>query len=66
LVALAAFVRRKARERSSSISGQLPGHGVKTSSDLVVVELGEAGPAAHHDVRIDEFDASAAKADVVI
>ncbi len=66
LVALAAFVRRKARERSSSISGQLPGHGVKTSSDLVVVELGEGGPTAHHAVRIDEFDASAAKADVVI
>ena len=66
LIALAAFVRRKARERSSGISGQLPGHGVKTSADLVVVVLNGQGDSVHHQVRIDQFDASAAKADVVI
>jgi propionyl-CoA carboxylase alpha chain len=67
LVALAAFVRRKARERSAAISGQLPGHGVKTSADLVVAVLGATQTdAVYHPVRIDQFDATAAKADVVI
>jgi hypothetical protein len=56
LVALAAFVRRKARERSAGISGQLAGHGVKHLPDLVVVVLGTAGAAraprgAHRRVR---------------
>ena len=66
LVALAAFVRRKARERSAAITGQLPGHGVKTASDLVVAVIGAPGDTVYHSVRIDQFDASAAKADVVI
>src|SRR5262245_28644923 len=43
LVAMAAFVRRKARERSAGISGQLAGHGVKNSPNLVVVVLGAEG-----------------------
>ena len=55
-VALAAFVRRKARERSAGISGQLAGHGVKQLPDLVVVVLGPEGQHQHHPVRIDEFD----------
>ncbi len=66
LVALAAFVRRKARERASGISGQLAGHGVKNLPDLVVVVLERAGEQRHHPVRIDEFDATSGKADVVI
>jgi propionyl-CoA carboxylase alpha chain len=72
LVALAAFVRRKARERSAGISGQLAGHGVKTWPDLVVVVLAKAGAddAApvhqHHPVHIEEFDPVSGKADVVI
>ena len=66
LVALAAFVRRKARERSAGISGQLPGHGVKSLPDLVVVVLGAAGAQAHHAVRIDAFEPVSGKADVVI
>ena len=66
LVALVAFVRRKARERAAGISGQLPGHGVKTVPDLVVVVLGPGGAQAHHDVRIDEFEPVSGKADVVI
>src|SRR5574343_2102341 len=40
LVALAAFMRRKARERAAGISGQLPGHGVAHKNELVVVQLG--------------------------
>ena len=67
LVALAAFVRRKARERSAAITGQLPGHGVKTSSDLVVAVLGAShADTVYQPVRIDQFDVTAAKADVVI
>ncbi|MDP1692917.1 MAG: acetyl/propionyl/methylcrotonyl-CoA carboxylase subunit alpha [Burkholderiaceae bacterium] len=66
LVALTAFVRRKARERSAGISGQLPGHGVKSLPDLVIVVLGAGGAQAHHEVRIDEFEPVSGKADVVI
>ena len=66
LVALAAFVRRKARERSAGISGQLAGHGVKNLPDLVVVVRGKEGQQEHHPVRIDEFEPTSGKADVVI
>jgi propionyl-CoA carboxylase alpha chain len=66
LVALAAFVRRKARERSAGISGQLAGHGVQQSPDLVVVVLGSEGRHVHHPARIDEFEPTSGKADVVI
>ena len=66
LVALAAFVRRKARERSAGISGQLPGHGVKSLPDLVVVVLGAGGAQEHHAARIDAFEPVSGKADVVI
>jgi propionyl-CoA carboxylase alpha chain len=66
LVAMAAFVRRKARERSAGISGQLAGHGVKHSPNLVVVVLGAEGAQQHHPVRVDDFDPRSGKADVVI
>ena len=66
LVALAAFVRRKARERSAGISGQLPGHGVKPLPDLVVVVLGPDGAQAHHPASVRGFDPVSGQADVVI
>ncbi len=66
LVALAAFVRRKARERSAGITGQLPGHGVKALPDLVVVVLGAGGAQQHHAVRIDKFEPVSGNADVLI
>ncbi|HEY6135022.1 MAG TPA: biotin/lipoyl-containing protein, partial [Rubrivivax sp.] len=66
LVALAAFVRRKARERAAGISGQLPGHGVKTLADLVVVVLGPEGRHEHHAVHINEFEPTSGKADIMI
>jgi propionyl-CoA carboxylase alpha chain len=66
LVALAAFVRRKARERAMGISGQIAGHGATNLPDLVVVVLKPDGAHEHHAVHIDEFDATAGKADVVI
>ena len=66
LVALAAFVRRKARERASGISGQLDGHRVKNLPDLVVVILGKNGERRHHPVHIDRFEPVSGKADVEI
>ena len=66
LVSLAAFVRRKARERASGISGQLPGHGVKALPELVVVVLGGGGLNVHHAVRIEEFDAAAGRATLTV
>jgi propionyl-CoA carboxylase alpha chain len=63
---MAAFARRKARERSAGISGQLPGHGVKNLPDLVVVVLGRDGRHAYHDATVDDFDPVASKADVVV
>jgi len=66
MVALAAFVRRKARERSTHISGQLPGHGVKHLADLVVVVLGAAGVHVQHPVKVADFDPASGQAQVVI
>ncbi|MBI5722143.1 MAG: acetyl/propionyl/methylcrotonyl-CoA carboxylase subunit alpha [Burkholderiales bacterium] len=66
LVALAAFVRRKARERAGGISGQVEGHRMKNQPDLVIVVLGRDGAHRHHAVRVDEFEPHSGKADVVI
>ena len=66
LVALAAFVRRKARARAAGISGQLPGHRVKAQPDLVVVVQDGAGSQTHHAVTVDDFEPGSARADVKI
>ena len=65
-VALAAFVRRKARERSARISGQLAGHGVKTLADLVVVVLSPDGQHQSYPVHVNGFEATWGKADVQV
>jgi propionyl-CoA carboxylase alpha chain len=54
LVALAAFVRRKSRERTATLSGQLRGYDVKVGSDYTVVVLGNAGENRHVQVHVDE------------
>ncbi|RTL19165.1 MAG: acetyl-CoA carboxylase biotin carboxylase subunit [Burkholderiales bacterium] len=55
LVALAGFIRRKAREREAGISGQLPGHEVQIEHDYVaVVNLG-GGQNERHPLHISEF-----------
>jgi propionyl-CoA carboxylase alpha chain len=41
LTALAAFVRRKSRERTAAISGQLPGYGVEAGKDYVVIAMSD-------------------------
>jgi propionyl-CoA carboxylase alpha chain len=54
LVALAAFVRRKTRERAVGISGQLAGHEVGLDNKVVAVtDLGE-GNALRQRVRVTE------------
>ena len=55
LVALAAFVRRKSRERAANISGQLPGYGVQIGQDYTVIVLGAEGKNTHKAVHVDEF-----------
>jgi propionyl-CoA carboxylase alpha chain len=66
MVALAAFVRRKARERSAAISGQVAGHGVKNAADLVVVVLDAQGQHQHHPVQVQGYDSASGRADVVV
>ena len=66
LVALAAFVRRKARQRAAGISGQLPGHGVSIEPDFVVVVLGARNDNAYHPVSVDAYEAAAGSANVVV
>jgi propionyl-CoA carboxylase alpha chain len=55
MLALAAFVRRKSRERATGLSGQLPGYAVNAGSDFVVVALGDEGTNAYTPVHVDEF-----------
>jgi propionyl-CoA carboxylase alpha chain len=52
LVALAAVVYRRYRERAIGISGQLAGHGAKIGSEFVVVVRGEGGLHRHVPVTI--------------
>jgi propionyl-CoA carboxylase alpha chain len=66
LVALAAYVRRKSRERAAGMSGQLPGYAINDSKDLVVVTLGAEGKNAYTPVHLEEFagDAGTARVNV--
>jgi len=55
LAALAAFVRRKSRERAANLSGQLPGYDVQIGQDYTVVVLGAEGQNRHVQAHVDEF-----------
>ena len=55
LVALAAFVRRKSRERATGLTGQLPGYAVNVGKDYVVVTLDAEGNNNYKPVHVDEF-----------
>jgi propionyl-CoA carboxylase alpha chain len=55
LVALAAFIRRKSRERATALSGQLPGYTVDAGKDYVVVTLAADGKNSYTPVHIDAF-----------
>ena len=64
LTALAAFVRRKSRERAATLSGQLPGYAVNAGKDFVVVGLGADGSNSYTPVHVDEFVGEAGSARV--
>ena len=66
LVALAAFVRRKSRERASGLSGQLPGYGVKVGKDYCVIALDTRGKHSYHRVHVDEFVGESGHASVQV
>jgi propionyl-CoA carboxylase alpha chain len=55
LTALAAFVRRKSRERTAGMSGQLPGYGVEAGKDYVVIAMSDSGNHVYTPVHVDEF-----------
>ncbi len=55
LLALAAFVRRKSRERATALSGQLPGYGVKVGHDYTVIALDPGGKHRSTRVHVDEI-----------
>jgi propionyl-CoA carboxylase alpha chain len=54
LVALAAYVRRKSRQRAATISGQLRGYDVKVGESYVVIALDAKGQHQHHAVTIED------------
>ena len=66
LRAIAAFVRRKSRERAMGISGQLPGYGVKVGKDYVVASLSATGEHAYTPVHVDEFVGETGYASVTV
>ncbi len=66
LIALAAFVRRKSRERTTTITGQLPGYGVKVGQDYTVIGLSPDGQHRYTPVHVDEFVGETGYASVMV
>ncbi|QKV53087.1 acetyl-CoA carboxylase biotin carboxylase subunit [Comamonas antarctica] len=56
LVALAAYMNRRYRERASTITGQMQGHEVQLGLQYTVVTLGAEGRNQHTPVRVEDFD----------
>ena len=54
LVALAAYVRRKSRERAARLGGQLPGYDVKVGQHYTVIILGATGEHQYVQVTVDD------------
>ena len=66
LMALAAFVRRKSRERAAGLSGQLPGYAVKAGKDYAVITLAADGQHDYAAVHVDEFVGETGSASVKV
>ncbi|MCD2511897.1 acetyl-CoA carboxylase biotin carboxylase subunit [Comamonas endophytica] len=58
LVALAAYMNRRYRERASTITGQMQGHELQLGLQYTVVTLGAEGRHRHTAVRVEDFDLS--------
>ncbi|MGA0927053.1 MAG: biotin/lipoyl-containing protein, partial [Burkholderiaceae bacterium] len=66
LVAVAAFVRRKSRERTAQITGQLPGYGVKLGQDYAAIIMDTRGAHQRIAVHVDEVGGEVGIARVTI
>ncbi len=66
LVAVAAFVRRKSRERTAQITGQLPGYGVKLGQDYAAIIMDTRGTHQRIAVHVDEVGGEVGIARVTI
>ncbi len=64
LIALAAFVRRKSRERATALSGQRSGYRLQNGRDITVITLGQAGDNRYTPVRVDGFEGESGSATV--
>ncbi len=66
LIALAAFVRRKSRERATGLSGQRAGYQVDAGSDYTVITLGQGGSNSYTPVHVEEFEGETGSATIRI
>ncbi|MCW5650596.1 MAG: acetyl/propionyl/methylcrotonyl-CoA carboxylase subunit alpha [Ramlibacter sp.] len=66
LVALAAYVNRRARGRAAGISGQLPGHGILIGEKFVVLGLGADGQNTPHPVEVTDFQAKTGSSAILV
>ncbi|MET0383837.1 MAG: acetyl/propionyl/methylcrotonyl-CoA carboxylase subunit alpha [Burkholderiaceae bacterium] len=66
LVALAAQIRRKEHARAAGITGQLPGHEVKQSTDFVALVRNADGTSRKHAVRFGSFDTGSGTAELTV
>ncbi len=57
LAALAAYVNRKALERSAGITGQMRGHEFKVGDEFVVVKLDGEGRHQYQPARVTDYEA---------
>ena len=62
MLALAALIRRKSRERATALSGQLPGYTVDAGKDYVVVTLAADGNNVYTQVHVDAFEGASGSA----
>ncbi|MBK0393137.1 acetyl-CoA carboxylase biotin carboxylase subunit [Ramlibacter algicola] len=66
LVALAAFVNRRALQRSAGISGQLRGHEFRVGEDFVVVVAGQGADNRRVPVKVSDFQAVSGSSVVMV
>jgi propionyl-CoA carboxylase alpha chain len=57
LVALAAYVNRRALQRAAGISGQMPGHEFTVGEEFVVVLLDQGGEHRRQSAKVSDFEA---------
>jgi propionyl-CoA carboxylase alpha chain len=66
LVALAAFVYRKYRNRAANISGQMEGHEIEIGEDFVVLTLGQKGATTPTTVAITDFNEKTGSSSITV